>query len=73
MRAYDAQAQMEASPEAVWAILVDAPGYPSWDSGVVRVEGRIAPGERIKVVSAANPGRAFPVTVGEFQPGSRMT
>ena len=36
------------------------------------VEGRIAPGEKIKVVSEANPGRAFPVKVTGFEPGRSM-
>jgi hypothetical protein len=54
-------------------VLVDAAGYPAWDSGVERVEGTIAAGERIKVVSEANPGRAFPVTVTELVPDRRMT
>jgi hypothetical protein len=53
--------------------LTDAPGYQRWDSGVERVEGSIAPGEKIKVVSKANPGRAFPVKVTEFTPGKGMT
>ena len=38
----------------------------------MRVEGRIAPGETIKVVSEANPGRTFPVKVTEFIPDRRM-
>jgi hypothetical protein len=38
----------------------------------VRVEGTIAPQEKIKVVSEANPKRAFPVKVTEFVPGERM-
>jgi hypothetical protein len=73
MKSYDATATIRASPETIWAILTDAPGYQAWDSGVERVDGRIAPGERIKVVSKANPGRAFPVKVTEFTPGQRMT
>ena len=73
MKAYDAAAEIKASPGAIWAILTDAPGYRAWDSGVERVEGSIAPGEKIKVVSKANPGRAFPVKVTEFTPGQRMT
>lgn len=54
-------------------MLADAPSYPEWDSGVERVEGEIAPGKRIKVYSEVNPGRAFPVTVAELEPGRRMT
>jgi len=73
MRAYDASSMIEASPDAIWAILTDAPGYTTWDSGIVRVEGRIAPGETIKVVSKVNPGRTFQVKVTEFTPGQRMT
>ena len=38
-----------------------------------RVDGRIAAGEKITVRSHANPGRAFPVKVTEFDPGRRMT
>jgi hypothetical protein len=45
MKAYDAAAEIKASPGAIWAILTDAPGYQVWDSGVERVEGSIAPGE----------------------------
>ena len=66
MRSYDATATIKASPEAIWGILTDAPGYQAWDSGIERVEGSIAPGNRLKVVSKANPGRAFPVKVAEF-------
>jgi hypothetical protein len=73
MKSYDATSTIQASQDAIWAILTDAPGYQAWDSGVERVEGRIAPGEKIKVVSKANPGRAFPVKVTEFTPGQRMT
>jgi hypothetical protein len=72
MRFYEAEADIDASPEAVWKVLTDAPAYSDWDSGVVRVEGKIAPGEKIKVVSEANPGRSFPVKVTEFAPGERM-
>jgi hypothetical protein len=73
MKSYEAAATIEAEPETVWAILTDAPAYSEWDSGVERVEGRIAPGEKIKVVSEANPGRAFPVTVTAFEPARAMT
>jgi hypothetical protein len=73
MKFYEASSTINASPDAIWAILTDAPGYTSWDSGVVGVEGTIAPGETIKVTSEANPKRAFPVKVTEFEPGRAMT
>jgi hypothetical protein len=73
MKSYDAEATIAAPPEKIWAILTDAPAYARWDSGVERIEGRIAPGEKIKVVSEANPGRAFPVKVTAFEPARAMT
>lgn len=73
MKSYEAAATINASPEAIWAILTDAPGYAAWDSGVVGVEGTIAPGEKVKVTSKANPKRAFPVKVTKFEPGRSMT
>ncbi len=72
MKSYDASETIRSTPDAIWAILTDAQGYTQWDSGVERVQGRIAPGERITVESKAAPGRAFPVKVSEFDPGRRM-
>ena len=63
---------IEASPEAVWAILPDASGYATWDSGIERVDGEIALGEKISVFSKVSPGRAFPVTVTELRPCDLM-
>jgi len=50
---YEASSLIEASPDTIWPILTDASGYSDWDSGVERVEGTIAPGEKIKVYSEA--------------------
>ena len=73
MMTYQAAETIRATPEQVWAVLGDVAHYPDWDSGVERVEGEVAPGAKLKVFSAANPGRAFPVTVAELEPGSGMT
>jgi hypothetical protein len=40
---------------------------------VVRIEGTIAPGERIKIYSELDPGRGHPVKVVDFDPGRGMT
>jgi hypothetical protein len=72
VKAYEASSTISAKPEAIWAILTDGTNYSGWDSGVERVEGRIAAGETIKVYVKVNPGRAFPVKVIEFEPGRRM-
>jgi uncharacterized protein YndB with AHSA1/START domain len=61
-----------AAPDAVWALLTDAPGYPTWNPTVERVDGAIVPGGRITVRARINPGRAFPVKVTAFEPPARM-
>jgi hypothetical protein len=73
MKSYEAKATIAADAADIWALLIDGPGYAQWNSGVRSVEGQIAPGQRIKVVSEANPGRTFPVKVTEFEPDRRMT
>ena len=72
MRFYESSSTIAAQPDRIWSILTDAPNLSKWDSGVERVEGRIAPGQTIKVFVKVNPGRAFPVKVTEFVPGQRM-
>jgi hypothetical protein len=72
MKSYEASSTIEAAPETVWKILVDGGSYTDWDSGVVSLEGDIALGNRLKVTSEANPGRAFPVRVTEVEPVRSM-
>ena len=72
MRYYEATSTISASPEAVWAVLSDGASWPSWDSGVDAVEGRIGMGETIKIRSKAAPGRAFPVKVMRFEPPAHL-
>jgi hypothetical protein len=72
MKSYEVAETIDASPDEVWAVVEDIARYPDWDSGVERVEGRLAEGEKIKVYSEANPGRAFAVEVTELTPGRRM-
>lgn len=63
---------IQADREAIWRILTDAPGYPSWTSTVSRVDGRIALGEKVTVHAKVAPGRAFPVDVVAFDAPNRM-
>ena len=72
MRAYEASSFINATPEKVWPILTDAAAWPTWDSGVTKVEGRVALGEQVSVVVEANPGRAFPVKVVGLDAPGRM-
>ena len=72
MKVFQATTTIAAAPETVWAILTNASGYPEWDPGVERIEGRIAPGEKITAYTKLSPDRAFPVTVTTFEPGRKM-
>lgn len=72
MKAFEATTVIQAKPERIWSILTDAPGYTDWDSSVARIEGRIAPGESIKLESKAAPGRTFSIRVTEFDSPRRM-
>ena len=72
MKTFEASTSIRATPEAIWEILTDASRYPAWNTTVDKVEGRIAPGERVTVHARLSPGRAFPVRVTEFVPGTKM-
>ncbi len=72
MKAFETKITIQASAEAIWALLTDAPGWPSWNPTVDRVEGTISPGQKITVHAKISPGRAFPVTVSEFIPNEKM-
>jgi hypothetical protein len=73
MQGFQASTVIDATPEAVWAVLTDGAGWTGWDSAVVRFEGRIALGEKVTVYPEVNPKRGFAVRVVEFVPGQRMT
>ena len=62
---YHVERRIDASPEKVWSILTDAARYRDWNRSVVRIEGRIAAGEAISLVSIANPKRTFKLNVTE--------
>ena len=72
MKEYKATATINATPEQIWHILTDASGYPEWDPYCERIEGKIAPGEKLKAFTTLSPGRAFPVKVTEFTPNRKM-
>ena len=66
---------IRATPERVWQILADLPGYAEWNPFVTRAEGALVVGERLSVtvppVNALLPSRLRP-TVREVTPGRRL-
>ena len=73
MKEYRASTTITATPERIWSILTDGAAYPEWEPNTVRIDGQIAPGEKLTAWSKLSPGRAFPVKVTEFVPGQKMT
>lgn len=63
---------ISAPREVVWDLLTDGDAFASWNDAVVSLEGRIAPGEKIALVSTVAPKRTFTLTVTEFDPPARM-
>jgi len=72
MKYYESTQTIEASPEEVWAVLSDGPGFVDWDSGIVKFEGTIALGNKIKLFSEVSPGRAFPLKVDTMDSARKL-
>ncbi|WP_243075756.1 SRPBCC domain-containing protein [Microbacterium sp. SS28] len=64
---------IRADSATVWRLLTTAEEYPRWNSTVVSMEGRIALGSKIKLVSTLDPSRTFSLKVEEFEPNERLT
>jgi hypothetical protein len=72
VRSFEAVTRIDASPADVWALLTDVGGWRDWDSGVDRVEGRVALGERLTIYATMIRNRPFSVTVTEIRPQEGM-
>jgi hypothetical protein len=71
-KGYGVRRTIDARPERVWSLLTDGEGYPGWNPSVISLEGRIADGERIRLVSTVNPKRTFSLAVTTPEPRRRM-
>ncbi|OGT59505.1 MAG: polyketide cyclase/dehydrase [Gammaproteobacteria bacterium RIFCSPHIGHO2_12_FULL_63_22] len=63
---------IDAPAEKIWGLLVDSDSYPSWNSTVLELSGRIALGERIRLRSSLAPTRTFKLKVKVFEGSSRL-
>jgi hypothetical protein len=72
VRSFEAVTRIDARPLEVWAVLADVGSWRDWDSGVDRVEGRVALGERITIYATMIRSRPFSATVTELRPGEAM-
>ncbi len=72
MKSFATSIVIQSSAEKIWNILTDAARWTEWNPTIDKIEGRIAPGEKVTVHTRINPGRAFPVKVAEFVPRQKM-
>ncbi|MCU1614299.1 MAG: Polyketide cyclase/dehydrase [Frankiales bacterium] len=72
MRSFEASARIDAPPDVVWDVLTDVGSWRDWDSGVDRVDGRVALGERLTIHATMIRSRPFSVTVTELRPREGM-
>jgi len=70
--AYTVRARIDATPDAVWARLTNAADFTRWNSTVTRLEGQIAPGQRLELEVPLAPGRTFKPRVKTMEPTARM-
>ena len=72
MRSFEAATRIDATPRQVWEVLTDVGSWRDWDSGVDRVEGRVALGESITIYATMIRSRPFTVVVTEIRPDEGM-
>jgi uncharacterized protein YndB with AHSA1/START domain len=72
MKSYEARITIKAKRETIWAILTDASTYPAWNTTIDKLEGDIAPGNKLKIWAKISPGKAFPAKVAALEANHRM-
>lgn len=63
---------IESDPAVMWTLLTNAPDLPRWNSTITRVDGTIAPGQTIRLVSTLDPSRTFKLKITTFEPEHKM-
>lgn len=71
-RRYEVTRTIDASPATIWGLLVDADAYRDWNKAVIDIRGPIRTGERIRLISVADPKRTFKLKVAEMDKPTRM-
>ena len=69
---YHVERRIDAPPERVWGFLADASSYRDWNRAVLGIEGTIATGNTISLVSTANPKRTFRLRITAMAAPNRM-
>lgn len=69
---YAITTNIQAQPGRVWALMTNAKDFPRWNSTIKSIEGQIASGQTIKLVSMVAPDRPFNLAIIEFVPEKKM-
>jgi hypothetical protein len=70
---YSVSRSIHAPTDVVWGLLTDSSSYRDWNTAVLSIEGLMAPGSTIRLVSVASPKRTFSLEVTSMQAPVRMT
>ena len=72
VKRYTVSRSIAAPAGVVWQLLTQASTYRDWNPAVVSIEGDMAVGGSVKLVSVADPKRTFSLKVTAFEAPSRM-
>lgn len=72
MTSYMVTRTIDADPDTIWALLSDTSTWKDWNPTIVSIDGTIAEGEKVKLVSTLNPKRAFNLSVTSVKAPSEM-
>jgi len=64
--------EIKATPAIIWGLLTNALDYPRWNSTITSIEGKIAPGEKIKLKSTLDAKRTFKLKIKTFEPEHKL-
>lgn len=76
MNSYQLHTEIEiaATPERVWSVLTDFPGYPEWNPFIVSINGVVKHGAKLQVRIQPSGGRAmtFRPRLVAVEPGKEL-
>lgn len=69
---YHVSRRINAPADRVWSLLTDAASYRDWNGAVLSIDGTIAKGNTISLVSVVNPKRTFKLRITEMARPNRL-
>ncbi len=72
-KAFESRITIQAPREVIWSVLTNAAEFPSWNTTVTKLEGTIAPKQKLKIFTTIVPGKGFGAKVVELEKNQHMT